>query len=220
MEAAKQRAVPGGLHLWLKSASSKERAHMNGEQLTPWLIRYGYEQGAFPMTMDDGSVHWFQPRIRAVFPIGGIHVSRSLCKTIKSQRFTITFDTAFEQVMRGCLRPEGNWISEDFVVTYTAIHNEGWGHSCECWADGELVGGIYGVAIGSCFCAESMFHRATNASKVALWAMVEKCRELGFTIFDAQVMNPHLASLGAIEVPHEAYMIALRQALQHKTPWS
>jgi len=172
------------------------------------------------MTMEDGSVQWFQPRRRALFPIEGIHVSRSLRKVIDRGEFEIRFDTCFEQVMRSCLRPDGNWISEDFIRVYTLIHHEGWGHCGECWVDGVLVGGIYGIALGSCFCAESMFHRRTNGSKVALWAMVEKCRELGFTIFDAQIMNPHLRSLGAYEVTHNEYMGMLIKALRDKTAWS
>lgn len=193
---------------------------MDNVELTPWLIRYAYEEGAFPMTMDDGEVQWFLPRQRALFPIEGIHVSRSLRKVIDRGEFEIRFDTTFEQVMRSCLRPDGNWISEDFIRVYTLIHHEGWGHCAECWKDGELVGGVYGVALGGCFCAESMFHRQTNASKVALWAMVEKCKELGFTIFDAQIMNPHLESLGAFEVPHREYLPMLEEALKVETVWS
>jgi len=193
---------------------------MDGDSLTPWLIRYAYEQGAFPMTMDDGSVEWFQPRRRCLFPIEGIHVSRSLAKTIRKETFEIRFDTSFEQVMRGCLRPDDNWISESFIRVYTQIHNEGWGHCSECWRDGELVGGVYGIALGACFCAESMFHRETDASKVALWAMVERCRALGFTIFDAQIMNPHLASLGAYEITNAEYERRLRKAIRQSTPWS
>lgn len=193
---------------------------MDSLELTPWLIRYAYEEGAFPMTMEDGEVEWFQPRRRALFPIEGIHVSRSLRKTIEKGVFEIKFDTAFEQVMRGCLRPDGNWISEDFIRVYTLIHHEGWGHCAECWLDGELVGGVYGVAIGACFCAESMFHRVTDASKVALWAMVNECREKGFEIFDAQIMNPHLRSLGAYEISHLEYMEKLQGALAKSTSWS
>ncbi|RYG26254.1 leucyl/phenylalanyl-tRNA--protein transferase [bacterium] len=190
------------------------------DTLTPWLIRYGYEQGAFPMTMEDGEVAWFRPRRRCLFPIEGIHVSRSLAKTIRKGIYEVRFDTSFEPVMRGCLRPDGNWISEEFIRVYTEIHRQGWGHCAEARADGELVGGVYGIALGSCFCAESMFHRATDASKVALAAMVDHCRELGFTIFDAQIMNPHLQSLGAYEVPERAYDRMLREALTHTTPWS
>jgi leucyl/phenylalanyl-tRNA--protein transferase len=188
--------------------------------LTPWLIRYAYEQGAFPMTMEDGHIDWFQPWRRALFPIEGVHVSRSLAKVIRQQVFEVRFDTAFQEVMTKCLRDEDNWISDEFIRVYTQIHHEGWGHCSECWLQGELVGGVYGIAIGSVFFAESMFHRATNASKVALWAMVNKCRELGFTLFDAQIMNPHLASMGAFEVPHREYMKRLERALRKTTPWS
>ena len=193
---------------------------MRGDELTPWLIRYGYERGAFPMTVEDGSVQWFQPRKRCLFPIDGIHVSRSLAKTIRQGKFEITFDLAFSEVMRFCLRPTDNWISEDFIRVYSEVHRQGWAHSVECWLDGELVGGSYGIALGSCFCAESMFHRATDASKVALWALVNRCESLGFTIFDAQIMNPHLDSLGAYEVPLLAYEIMLSDALGRTTPWS
>jgi leucyl/phenylalanyl-tRNA--protein transferase len=194
--------------------------NVRGDELTPWLIQYAYREGAFPMTMEDGEVEWFQPYHRALFPIDGVHVSHSLAKTIRKQTFEIRFDTSFEDVMRSCLRPEDNWISEEFIRCYTQVHREGWAHCGECWKDGELVGGVYGVAIGTCFCAESMFHKETNASKVALWAMVEKCRELGFTIFDAQIMNPHLRSLGAYEIPHEEYMKLLKMALAGATDWS
>lgn len=172
------------------------------------------------MTVEDGTVAWFQPRRRALLPIEGIHVSKSLAKTLRKHRFEITFDTAFEQVMRGCLRPSDNWISEEFIQVYTQIHNEGWGHSVECWKDGELVGGVYGIAIGACFCAESMFHRHTDASKVALWALVNKCRELGFQTVDAQITNSHLESLGSFEISHEEYMARLEEALDVVTPWS
>ncbi len=189
------------------------------EELTPFLIRYGYSQGAFPMTMDDGNVQWFQPRRRALFPMTGLHVSRSLAKTLRQATFEITFDTAFEQVVRSCLRPEENWISEDFIRVYTQIHHNGWAHSAECWKEGLLVGGVYGIALGSCFCAESMFHRETNASKIALKSLIDKCADLGFTVFDAQIMNAHLASLGAFEVSHDEYMRMLRGALSTPSAW-
>lgn len=193
---------------------------MQGSELTPWMVRYGYERACFPMTMEDGEIGWFQPRDRCLFPITGIHVSRSLAKTLRQGRFEIRFDTAFEQVMRNCFRPDDNWLSEDFVRCYTSIHLEGWGHCSECWEDGELVGGVYGIALGTCFCAESMFHRRTDASKVALWAMVEKCREIGFTIFDAQILNPHLESLGAYTIPHRQFEKLLAKALRGTTEWS
>lgn len=193
---------------------------MNGAELTTWLLRYAYRQGAFPMAMDDGQIEWFQPFRRALFPIEGIYVSRSLRRTIRSGRFEVRFDTCFEDVVRGCIRPKDNWINEDIVRVYTQANREGWAHCCEVWREGRLVGGLYGLALGACFCAESMFHRETDASKVALWAAVEKCRRLGFEIFDAQIMNPHLRSLGAYEVPHRRYLEMLEQALRRRTPWS
>lgn len=193
---------------------------MSPDELTPWLVREAYAAGAFPMTMEDGEIEWFQPFVRALFPVSGMRVSRSLARTIRRAAFEVRFDTSFEAVMRGCLRPKDNWISEPLIRVYTQVHWEGWGHCCECWADGELVGGVYGVALGACFCAESMFHRRTGASKVALWALIERCRELGFEVFDAQVMNPHLASLGAFECPHERYMTLLRGAMLKRTTWS
>jgi len=193
---------------------------VHGSELTPWLIRYAYESGAFPMTMEDGEVEWFQPRRRALFPLTGIHLSHSAQKTLRKGEFEIRFDTSFEEVMRGCLRPRDNWISEEFIRVYTQIHHEGWAHCSEAWHSGELVGGVYGIVLGSCFCAESMFHRKTDASKIALWALVERCRKMGFTIFDAQIMNPHLRSLGAFTVAHKEYMTQLGEALKKRTEWS
>lgn len=206
-----------------------------GEAVTPHLspafIRYAYENGMFPMGSEDGSVDWYRPYQRALFPIEGIRVSRSLARVLKKVTFldvsdptpgvfAVTFDRAFEAVMRGCLRPIDNWINEEIIEAFCAVHAEGWAHSCEVWMEGRLVGGTYGVAIGSCFSAESMFHRVSNASKVALWAMIERCRELGFTLFDAQIMNPHLASLGAYNVPQQEYLEMLRRARLRPAPWS
>jgi leucyl/phenylalanyl-tRNA--protein transferase len=190
------------------------------ERLSSGLIRCAYEQGVFPMGDEDGMIGWYEPQLRAMFPISGIRVSRSLSKTIRNKPFEIRFDTCFEAVMRGCLRPAGNWITEELICVYTEIHHEGWGHSAECWEGEELVGGVYGIAMGGCFCAESMFHRRTDASKIALYSLVEKCRELGFQMFDAQIQNPHLASLGSFEIPQSEYLDRLDAALMIKTDWS
>lgn len=171
------------------------------------------------MTMEDGTVEWFRPHRRALFPLAGIRISRSLRRTISRGDYEIRFDTSFETVMRGCLRPEGNWISEDFIRVYSAIFHQGWAHCSEAWREGELCGGVYGIALGSCFCAESMFHRRTDASKVALAALVNRCRDSGFTVFDAQIMNPHLASLGAFEVSNDEYQDLLSAALRRENNW-
>lgn len=193
---------------------------MEQEALSPYMIHYAYAQGVFPMTMENGEIGWFAPIERALFPIEGIRVSKSLAKTIRQERFEMRFDTAFEQVMRGCLRPDDNWISEQFIQVYTEVHHQGWAHSVETWREGKLVGGLYGVAMGGVFCAESMFHRETDASKVALWAAVNKCRSLGFSLFDAQIMNPHLESLGAFEMPQGQYLVLLERAMRQLNPWS
>lgn len=193
---------------------------INPGELTPWSLAYAYRHGAFPMGDETQEIHWYRPYHRALFPLSGIRVSRSLARSLRRGRFEVRFDTAFEPVMRGCLRPEGNWITEPIIQAYCAVHGEGWAHCAECWSEGRLVGGVYGLALGSAFFAESMFHRETDASKVALAALIDRCREMGFEIFDAQVMNPHLASLGAYEVSHAEYMDMLESAIVKPNPWS
>jgi len=204
------------------------------DTLTPFLVRFGYSQGVFPMGDELEQIGWYEPRIRAMFPMRGIRVSTSLAKRLRRVRvhwvdgdsepgdggYEVKFDTSFELVMRGCLRPGDNWITEEIIRVYTQIHFEGWAHCAEVWQDGQLVGGTYGLAMGSCFCAESMFHRVTDASKIALWSMIEQCRRLGFTMFDAQVMNPHLRSLGAFEMSQQEYLRNLKGAMLTKTAWS
>jgi leucyl/phenylalanyl-tRNA---protein transferase len=196
---------------------------MHSSELTTEMLFEAYTNGWFPMTVEESSceVHWFKPKERCLFPIEGIRVSQSLRKVIRRQQFEIRFDTSYEEVMRSCFREPGdNWLNEDFVRVYTKAHQMGWGHCSECWLDGKLVGGVYGIAIGGAFFAESMFHQATNASKVALWALVETCRELGFVLFDAQIMNPHLESLGAFTVSERNYDRLLASATEICTDWS
>lgn len=195
---------------------------MNGRDLRVEMLPEAYSQGWFPMTVDEDAneVEWFQPRERCLFPIEGIRVSKSLRRTLNSDKFRVTFDQAFEEVMWACRRPKDNWITEDFVRVYSEAHRQGWGHSCEVWLDNQLVGGTYGIALGGAFFAESMFHRVTDASKVALFHMVETCRANGFVLFDAQIMNPHLASLGAYNFSTPAYMRLLRKALNMEIRWS
>lgn len=173
---------------------------LKGCELTTEVLRIGYGQQAFPMTEEDGEVCWYQTTGRAVFLNCEMHVSRSLRKRLDRQDLEVTFDCDFEGVMRACFREEGNWLSDDFVRVYGEAHREGWGHSCEVWREKQLVGGVYGLAIGGCFCAESMFHREPNMSKIALYFLLKKCHELGFHYVDAQIMNSHLASLGCVMV--------------------
>jgi leucyl/phenylalanyl-tRNA--protein transferase len=167
------------------------------------------------MAMEDrGDIGWFRPDPRAIIPLNGFHLSRSLAKTIRHNTFELRYDADFEGVMRGCAdRAEGTWISEEFVAMYGELFRRGKAHSVECWRDGRLVGGTYGLALGGAFMAESMFHYETDASKVALWALVERLRKQGFALLDVQYLTPHLASLGAVEIPGSLYYEILQHAL-------
>ncbi|MCU0316257.1 MAG: leucyl/phenylalanyl-tRNA--protein transferase [Fimbriimonadaceae bacterium] len=187
--------------------------------LGPEDLVVGYANGAFPMADEEGTIRWWRPEVRALFPMTGLRLSRSMRRFLRNHSFAITFDQAFRETMWNCRRPEGNWINEEMLEAYGQAFRQGWAHSCEVWNEGRLVGGTYGLAFGSAFFAESMFHRESNASKVALHSMLEKCRSLGFVLFDAQIMNPHLDSLGAFEVPHALYMRKLRKAMKKKTNW-
>lgn len=184
-------------------------------RLTPEGVELAYRHGIFPMG-ETGSdeVYWFRPDPRAIIPLDRFHVSRSLAKKIRRQIFEVRINTDFEGVMRACAdRQEGTWITEDFIRVYGALHRRGKAHSVETWREGRLVGGVYGVALGGAFMAESMFHRETDASKVALAALVSRLQERGFVLMDVQFLTPHLASLGAIEIPASLYDRLLRQAL-------
>ena len=182
---------------------------------TPETLEFAYRLGIFPMHDDDtGAIYWFQPDPRTIMPLDGFHISRSLAKTIRKGTFQVTYDQDFEGVMRGCAdREEGTWISEEFIEVYGLLHQQGKAHSVECWREGKLVGGTYGVAFGGAFMAESMFHYETDASKVALAALVQRLNERRFLLLDVQYLTPHLASLGAIEIPHAEYMTRLARAL-------
>ena len=185
------------------------------------LLFRAYSAGIFPMGSEDSDeLGWYRPTTRCLFPIEGIHVSKSLARTLRQGRFKVTFDQSFGQVVVNCRRPRDNWITEPVVRLYTDAHDEGWAHSCEVWEGDTLVGGTYGLAVGGCFCAESMFHRRTDASKVALHHMVTQCRNLGFVLFDAQIPNPHLMSLGAVTMGQREYMRLLQDVLHVQTPWS
>jgi leucyl/phenylalanyl-tRNA--protein transferase len=190
---------------------------MSGRRLTltPEGVELAYRHGIFPMADEQsGEVLWFRPDPRAVIQIGGLHVSRSLARTIRRGRFEIRVDSDFEGVMRGCAdRPEGSWIDDRFVEVYGALHRAGKAHSVEAWREGRLVGGTYGVALGGAFMAESMFHRETDASKVALAALVQRLWERDFTLLDVQYVTPHLESLGATEITRREYERRLERAL-------
>jgi leucyl/phenylalanyl-tRNA--protein transferase len=184
-----------------------------GADLEPGTLLAAYRSGLFPMPFSRRKVGWWSPDPRGVLPLEGLRVSRSLRRSCG--RFEIRRDTAFEDVMRRCAdprRPHG-WINDDFVRAYVRLHELGWAHSVETWLDGELVGGLYGVGVEGLFAGESMFHSATDASKVALVALVEWLRSTGVELLDVQWCTDHLASLGAVEMPRREYMRRLGVAV-------
>lgn len=187
------------------------------ERLEPGFLVRAYASGIFPMADEVGAISWYSPDPRAVLEHDALRISRSLRATLRRERYEIRFDTAFEAVMRGCAAPRsgesGTWISEEFVACYGALHCAGVAHSVEAWGDGGLAGGLYGVSIGAAFMGESMFSRAPDASKVCLVALVERLRARGFTLHDTQFITPHLARMGAVEIPRSLYLRRLREAI-------
>lgn len=187
--------------------------------LDPDILLRAYGAGIFPMAdaRDAGEVYWVEPKRRGILPLDGFHLSKSLTKTLKSGRFEATADAAFGEVVRCCAeeaddRPS-TWINAQIVTAVAELHARGHAHSVECWEEGRLVGGLYGVRLGRAFFGESMFSRATDASKVALAHLVARLRTGGFTLLDCQFLTPHLASLGATEVSQKAYMSSLSSAV-------
>ena len=202
-----------------------------GCDFRPGTILGAYRSGIFPWPHGDEVdesgeplVAWFSPNPRAIFPLDREpHWSRSLRRTLRHHRWSITIDQAFGDVMRACgeTRPS-TWIIPELLDGYERLHELGWAHSLEVWEDGpagrELVGGIYGLAIGALFAGESMFHKRTDASKVAFASLVHHLRERRFQVFDVQVMNPHLLSLGCVSVPRSEYLQMLGKALENPIP--
>ena len=183
--------------------------------IEPALLVHAYRQGIFPMAMEDGEIGWFSPDPRGVLPLDAVHVSSRLARVIRSGRFEVVIDRDFEAVMRACAadREDGTWISEDIIASYVALHQAGMAHSVETWRQGRLAGGLYGVHLGGAFFGESMFHVQTDASKVALAALVTRMRDRGFSLLDIQWVTPHLAQFGAIEIPRPEYLARLARAL-------
>ena len=184
-----------------------------------------YAQGFFPMPDPEDptaeKILWFHPDPRAVLPLEGFRLSRSLARRIKHGGFVVSLDRAFESVMRSCAERDETWITEAFVTAYSELHRRGFAHSVEVWSeDGkELWGGVYGVALGGGFFAESMFHRHTDMSKVALYALTEHLKARGFGLLEVQFLTPHLESLGAVEISREEYLVRLSEALRLKATW-
>ena len=196
------------------------RRRSGQDELTPEILLRAYSIGLFPMaeSADDPEIVWVSPELRGILPLDQrFHVSGSLAKFIRKQPFDIRFDHDFPAVMRACAEetPErpSTWINETIFRLYCALHRMGHAHSVEAYEDGALVGGLYGVSLGSAFFGESMFSRRTNASKVCLVALVERLRARGFTLLDTQFTTDHLKTFGAVDIPKKNYMVLLEQAM-------
>lgn len=183
------------------------------------LLLQAYANGIFPMSdaRDDPDTFWIEPEYRAILPLEEFRLSKSLAKTIRQGRFTVTADTAFAQIIATCAESQDDrretWINPDIEKSFCQLHAQGRAHSVECWVDGRLVGGLYGLAMGRAFFGESMFSRETDASKVALAWLVARLKLGGFELLDCQFMTDHLASLGAVEITQNAYLKLLKSAL-------
>jgi leucyl/phenylalanyl-tRNA--protein transferase len=184
------------------------------------LLLAAYASGWFPMADEEGVISWYSPDPRGIMPLETFHVPSRLQRVVRKGGVRVEIDTAFEEVMRSCAVAErepddtGTWISEEIIESYGALHAQGFAHSVEVRQDGALVGGLYGVALGGAFFGESMFHRVTDASKVALVALVDRLRSRGFILLDTQWVTPHLQQFGAIEIPRPEYLRLLEESLK------
>jgi leucyl/phenylalanyl-tRNA--protein transferase len=200
-------------------AASPEGLLAVGGDLRPERLLEAYRHGIFPWYEEDQPILWWSPDPRTVLFPDKLHVPRSLDKTIRRGHFTVTLDTCFRNVMMECAGPRpqypegGTWITPEMIEAYTRLHELGHAHSIETWQEGKLVGGLYGVAIGGAFFGESMFSRATDASKVALVSLIRQLRTWGFKIFDCQQASPHVMRLGAEEIPRRMFIEHLNAAL-------
>jgi leucyl/phenylalanyl-tRNA--protein transferase len=199
-----------------------KRADPFAIELTPELILRAYAAGIFPMAEDADSpdLFWVSPEKRGVLPLDGFHISRSLRKTMKTREFSVRVDTDFDAVIDGCATEgedrDSTWINPEIRRLYGELFRRGYVHTVEVWAEGELVGGLYGLSMGAAFFGESMFHRVTDASKIAMAHLVERLKAGGYRLLDTQFVTPHLASLGGIEIPRELYEVQLAAALAHQ----
>lgn len=162
----------------------------------------------------DGEIRWFSPEMRGIIPLNDLKISRSLRQTLRKKMFAVRINGNFEATIRACAERKDVWISETIIQSYLQLHRLGYAHSVECWNNEKLVGGLYGVAIGGAFFGESMFSRMTDASKVALIYLVKRLNERGFVLLDTQYSNPHLLTLGCVEIPQIEYLQQLQKAIQ------
>jgi leucyl/phenylalanyl-tRNA--protein transferase len=193
--------------------------------IEPELLLQGYRLGVFPMAMEDGTIEWFSPDPRAILPLEDFHVPHALRRLLCRKIFEIKINNRFSEVIEACARRQDTWINREIIESYTLMHELGYAHSVEAWTSGkstgrtdsprgELAGGLYGVAIGGAFFGESMFHRVTDASKIALVALVEHLRARKFALLDTQWLTPHLQQFGGIQIARNHYLRLLRQAVE------
>jgi leucyl/phenylalanyl-tRNA---protein transferase len=177
------------------------------------LLLEAYRSGIFPMALENGEIAWFSPDPRGIIPLDAFHLPHGLRRILKKSVFELKIDTAFEEVIRACSEREETWISEQIIQSYLNLYDLGYAHSVEAWSDGELAGGLYGVSLQGAFFGESMFHRKTDASKVALAGLVGRLQRRGFALLDTQYITPHLRTFGAVEISRRQYLRLLNQAL-------
>ncbi len=190
-------------------------------KLYPELILWGYCNGIFPMADDDGEILWFCPNFRGIIELDDFAIPRTLRAIVRSGKFRITADACFEDVIRGCADREKTWISDKIIECYIALYETGHAHSVEVWdRQGELAGGLYGVAIGGAFFGESMFHRQRDASKVGLVALISQLRRCGFALLDTQWLTKHLSRMGGTEIDRIEYFIRLHRAIEMECEFS
>jgi leucyl/phenylalanyl-tRNA---protein transferase len=182
--------------------------------IDPELLLQGYRLGVFPMAMEDGTIEWFSPDPRAILPLDGFHLPHALRRLARKHVFEIKIDTQFADVIKACTKRKDTWINQEIIESYIRLHDLGYAHSVESWREDDLAGGLYGVAIGGAFFGESMFHRVTDASKIALVELVEHLRTRKFTLLDTQWLTPHLQQFGGIEISRNHYLRLLRRAVE------
>jgi leucyl/phenylalanyl-tRNA--protein transferase len=182
--------------------------------IDPELLLQGYRLGVFPMAMEDDSIQWFSPDPRAILPLEDFHVPHALRRLVRKKLFKTTIDNAFSKVIEACANREDTWINLEIIESYMRLHQLGCAHSVEAWKEGRLAGGLYGVAVGGVFFGESMFHHVTDASKIALVALVEHLRARKFALLDTQWLTPHLQQFGGIEISRDHYLRLLRRAVE------
>jgi leucyl/phenylalanyl-tRNA---protein transferase len=185
-------------------------------EFTAELVLRAYTAGIFPMGHDDGIIRWYSPDPRCIIPLDEFHTSKRLARTIRQGKFELKVNADFEKTMRLCAERESTWITDEILRVYCELNRHGFAHSVEAYLDGEIAGGLYGVSIGGAFMGESMFHVATDASKVCLAFLVERMKERGFVLLDSQYVTDHLSTFNAIQIPRQQYLERLRDALTLK----